>query len=587
MKGIRIVWKSHSTDSKKGYLRISIRNSEIGKTKIVSLKLPPISERHFDKIKQRVKSSFKDYETYNFEIEKILKEFEIRKEIDFIKNEKKTLNYFVEHILIPSSKSQGTKEKYRNILNLLVLFHKSKYKREEILFQTINVDFINEWKIWLRTERKLTENTISYKTKTFSSFISKSINQSHYIFIPNPFKSIKNTITRKPVDYLTENELERLINTELYEIIRTNRNIGVEKDVLSKSNYKTNFSINEVRLWFLFQLFQHGLRVSDLMTLKWNNFYFDENELRINKRMIKTKHSIKSMIYYPSMYILLNYIPEGIMNEDEKKKTEQYKSLNNFIKNNISKNQNEIKKDHKIIINFRNIFNFQFEKVGGNYLISEDCVDKIITEITNSYNNKTIFNLQEFDFELDDKINNDERLIQLNKLKNHIISEREKTIRNQNEILEDTNNQLYNLITTLVLKLKNHTEYSNNFVFPILNDKDFTDIKKEEDFDNMSEKQYLRFVGRRGYYNRLLRYVGNQCNISNLTTHKSRHSYTSLIMKYNDDINLYDLMESLGHKNLATTQSYIQNFVNRRVDVIGKGFSDKFINNIPNNILKL
>jgi hypothetical protein len=94
------------------------------------------------------------------------------------------------------------------------------------------------------------------------------------------------------------------------------------------------------------------------------------------------------------------------MNEDEKKKTEEYKSLNNFIKNNISKSQNEIKKDHKTIINFRNIFNFQFEKVGGYYLISEDCVDKIITEITNSYDNKTIFNLQEFDFELEDKINN-------------------------------------------------------------------------------------------------------------------------------------------------------------------------------------
>ena len=60
MKGIRIVWKSHSPNSKKGYLRISIRNSEIGKTKIVSIKLPPISERHFDKIKQRVKSSFKE-----------------------------------------------------------------------------------------------------------------------------------------------------------------------------------------------------------------------------------------------------------------------------------------------------------------------------------------------------------------------------------------------------------------------------------------------------------------------------------------------------------------------------------------------
>jgi hypothetical protein len=43
-------------------------------------------------------------------------------------------------------------------------------------------------------------------------------------------------------------------------------------------------------------------------------------------------------------------------------------------------------------------------------------------------------------------------------------------------------------------------------------------------------------------------------------------------------------MESLGHKNLSTTQGYIQSFVNRRVDDIGKGFSDKFINNLKKNI---
>ena len=123
MKGIRIIWKSHSSEIKKGYLRLSIRDSELGKTKIVSLNLPPISERHFDKVKQKVKSSFKDFEKYNSVIEKVIKEYEIRQSPIFIKDEKKTLNYFVENMLIPNCKSQGTREKYRNILNLLTLFH--------------------------------------------------------------------------------------------------------------------------------------------------------------------------------------------------------------------------------------------------------------------------------------------------------------------------------------------------------------------------------------------------------------------------------------------------------------------------------
>jgi hypothetical protein len=171
MKGIRIIWKSHSSEIKKGYLRLSIRDSELGKTKIVSLNLPPISERHFDKVKQKVKSSFKDFEKYNSVIEKVIKEYEIRQSPIFIKDEKKTLNYFVENMLIPNCKSQGTREKYRNILNLLTLFHKEKYNINDIFMKSITIEFINEWKVWLRVKRNLTENTISYKTKVFSSFI--------------------------------------------------------------------------------------------------------------------------------------------------------------------------------------------------------------------------------------------------------------------------------------------------------------------------------------------------------------------------------------------------------------------------------
>ena len=586
MKGVRIVWKSHSSITNKGYLRLSVRNSEIGKTKIISLNLPPISEYHFDKVKQRVKSSFKDYEKYNSKIEEILKDYDRRETTDFIKDEKKILNYFVESFLIPNCKSQGTVEKYRNILNLLILFNKEKYNREEIYFKSIDVKFINDWKVWLRNERKLTENTISYKTKTFSSFISKSTNQGHYVFIPNPFKSVRNVISDKQVEYLSEEEIERLINTELYEIIRNNKELGDRKVPDLKGNYKNSFSINEVRNWFLFSLFQHGIRISDVMTLRWNNFYVDDGDLRFSKRMIKTKHNIKSLIYFPSVFILKNYIPKDIITDEEKIKIEQLNSSQNWF--------NSVKRDDDldIILKFENKFNFDFEEIAGGYIVNENKIDelteKITKEITISSKYKTsngFFLIEDFDFELDDKLIYDERLIQLKKLKNHLISLKKNHTKNFNYVTNDINLKVYKLIIDIVLRLKNNPIYSNNFVFPILNDDDFLNIKKEEDFDRMDKKQYLRFSGRRTYYNRLLKFVGNQCGISNLTSHKSRHSYTSLILKYNKDVNLYDLMESLGHKNLSTTQGYIQSFVNRRVDDIGKGFSDKFIYNLKKNII--
>jgi len=588
MKGIRIIWKSHNSTSKKGYLRISIRNSDIGKTKVVSLNLPPISERHFDKTKQRVKSSLKEHILYNEEIERILKEYDLKKHTNIVKDEKKTLNYFIENTLIPNSKSQGTKEKYKNILNLLIIFNRIRYNREEILMKSINVDFINDWKNWLRNERKIQENTISYKTKTFSSFISKSINMGYYLYVPNPFKSIKNIITETQIDYLNENELNRLISTELFEINRDNKQLGSKKDIINKGRYKNNFSINEVRMWFLFSLFQHGLRISDIMTLRWGNFYFDENELRIKKRMIKTKHIVQSMIYYPSMFILLNYIPKEILSNDEIEEIERLKNRNSELKRKINKQDNKSKLK-KIEVKFRNIFNFEFEKKDENtYLISQKCIEdeikliKFIHENPNpKFDLKSLLNTNNgIDFDVENKIKNDERIIQLESLLELVKSEVNKKKYSKINDIEKLNNRLYEILIISILRLKNNSEYSNKYVFPILNNEDFRDIKKEEDFDRMNKFQYSRFVGRRGYYNRLLRYVGEQCGISNLTSHKSRHSYTSLILKNNKDVNLYDLMKSLGHKNLETTQGYIQNFVNKRVDDMGKSFSDHFTNNL-------
>ena len=586
MKGIRIIWKSHNSTSIKGYLRISIRNSDLGKTKIISLNLPPITERHFDKSKQRVKSSFKDYISYNEEIERVLNDYDLKKHSNIVKDEKKTLNYLINNILIPNSNNEGTKEKYKNILNLVILFNKLKYNRDEVYMKSIDVNYINEWKNWLRNERKLLENTISYKTKTFSSFISKSINQEYYLYVPNPFKSIKNRITETQIDYLSEDELNRLITTELYEINRDNRQLGSKKDIINKGRYKNSFTINEVRMWFLFQLFQHGIRVSDLMTLRWNNFYFDENELRIKKRMIKTKHSVQSMVYYPTMYILLNYIPNEILSTDEIEEIERIKEVNSKMKMKFY-NQNKKTENKKIEIKFRNIFNFNFEKKDEKtYLVSQKCIENEIKFIRFSIE-KPSFDIksllentgEKIDFDLEIKMKNDERVIQLKELLEVVKIEVKKINTSKLDRIENFNNRLYELLTIIILRLKKDKNYSNKFVFPILNDEDFTDIKKEEDFDKMNKIQYLRFVGRRGYYNRLLKYVGEQCNISNLTSHKSRHSYTSLLLKNNKDINLYDLMKSLGHKNLHTTQGYIQNFVNRRVDDMGKSFSDQFSTN--------
>ena len=97
-----------------------------------------------------------------------------------------------------------------------------------------------------------------------------------------------------------------------------------------------------------------------------------------------------------------------------------------------------------------------------------------------------------------------------------------------------------------------------------------------DDFSRLSEVQYRKFQSVRCYYNKLLKIIGQQAGISkNLTSHLSRHSYTSLMLELGENVNLYDLMTSLGHTRLTTTQTYIQKLTNKRTDNLNLVISEK------------
>ncbi len=120
------------------------------------------------------------------------------------------------------------------------------------------------------------------------------------------------------------------------------------------------------------------------------------------------------------------------------------------------------------------------------------------------------------------------------------------------------------------------TEFKTSFVFGILKDSDFRDINDRNDFGTMSKIQYCKLSGARVYYNRLLKCISAQAGIEkNLTTHLARHSYTSLMVQMGEGIDLFDVMNSLGHKHLSTTQTYLQKFTNKKLDNLNRILSDK------------
>ncbi len=131
-------------------------------------------------------------------------------------------------------------------------------------------------------------------------------------------------------------------------------------------------------------------------------------------------------------------------------------------------------------------------------------------------------------------------------------------------------NKLYlkrnELVNSLIIQLSKHKEYSNDFVFPLLNKKDFLDIQKD-DYSRIDSNQYKKFQSVRTYYNGLLKIVAEQCLINKkLSSHTARHTYTSLMLELIENVSPYDIMNSLGHKNISTTQNYIRRFSDKNVD---------------------
>ena len=286
------------------------------------------------------------------------------------------------------------------------------------------------------------------------------------------------------------------------------------------------------------------------------------------------------------MEYLKKYIPIDVLPEEILKKMERVLSNNidlnqksEYFKRDVNKNKIGVKIDINIVEKFSGGFEFKDDLYWVSY---KEVVDKIIER--KNFIKKSIILTDTVKYfeevkkiqEKDEEIQYLKKLVGLIKLKNTLTNKNIDNIQDKNLV------ESYILFSEVIEFLSTDKKTKTNFCFPILKNEDFISINEKNDFGNMTKHQYLRFTGGRGYYNRLLKVISEQCGINkNLKSHLSRHTYTSLILEIGENVNMYDLMDSLGHKNLNTTQGYIQQFKNKRVDILNKQLSD-FLNNKKN-----
>ena len=573
MRSVRIIWKKKSPKDKKGYIRLSTRIGN--KTKTKNLPLEPIDKRFFNKNTQRVRTSFPNHEFYNNTIEKTL--FELRTKqpsnLLLINDEKRSFLLFLNQVIERISVT-GTKQKYQNLHNQLHKFSSSVYGDMDVRFSDISVEFLSRFSLWLRQEQQNSVNTTNDKLKLFKSIVKKGILERMYSYDINPFDLLeKKTNEVTSIEVLDKEDLNRLINTELFEVYRNRERFGekiTDERVLRDPRYKHKISLDSYRRFFLFQLFCQGLRVSDISTLRWNNFRVVKKvseqhgrrkmvfQLRIVKRMVKTKGMIDILVNNHSIDHLRPFIPVEKLDERHRQKFE--KVLDDYVRKTGREQEVEpytYHSKHSLVLDDRKVkeHNLRFEKIDGFYRLSQRDVKHELKHHRDIGNTGSLPYLNKI---LDDILFiNDQQLNKITNIRKRILG------------------GYYREMTQIIGFLSTNESTRNNFCFPLLNDKDFESIGSNNDFGLMTPKQYSKFTGARVYYNRLLKVVQEQCGIKKkLTTHISRHSYTSLMLEIGENLDLFDLMKSLGHKHLNTTQKYIQKFNNPNIDILNEQLSD-------------
>lgn len=115
---------------------------------------------------------------------------------------------------------------------------------------------------------------------------------------------------------------------------------------------------------------------------------------------------------------------------------------------------------------------------------------------------------------------------------------------------------------------------SDKFIFPILDPVDFKSVEFVGD-TKLTKYQYNQISSKTALYNKNLKKLQKLCGLNtNLSSHISRHTYTDLMLMLKTDV--YDISKGLGHTKLATTEHYLKEFSEERVDDVNTNMNSQF-----------
>lgn len=280
MASVTLLLKENKKNEK-GEMPLYIRIIKGRKTKFISLGIK-VHPNDWNTEKLRVKGKYPNSGRVNALIAKKVSEAEnIALEIE-TKNKSvssrkikeaivgKTSLSFIKYIeiymvdLIKKGKT-GTHDKYNSTILKLKAYQKGK----DLTFEDVDLNFLKKYEAYLRDDLKNLPNTIHSNMKIFRKFFNDAVREGIVELQDNPFLKYKLSWEKTNKSFLTEAELEQIETINLNE----------------------GTKLFHHRNLFVFAAYAGGIRISDLLKLKWENY--DGTHIRIFTQKTKDLVSVK------------------------------------------------------------------------------------------------------------------------------------------------------------------------------------------------------------------------------------------------------------------------------------------------------
>jgi integrase len=272
MSSIAIVFRKDKLN-KSDKAPINIRITKKGKIRYFSTG-HSVNIKDWDFEKSKVKTSYPNSARLNNILSNLLTEYDNKLlEVESkqqhismdsiktkIKNKDTTLFFTYAKKYITRYEAKGKISSYRRSSSILGKL--SAYcKQDNLVIEELDFKFLNDYENYLRTQLHNKNSTIHTNIKLIKTVILSYIKEGNMSYDKNPFLNYKIKPNAPERDYLSEEELFRIESLEL----------------------KNDSGFYHHRNIYVFSAYAGGLRISDVLQLKWENFDGKKLSLRIQK----------------------------------------------------------------------------------------------------------------------------------------------------------------------------------------------------------------------------------------------------------------------------------------------------------------